>query len=346
MRRPTVLLCLALIAAFLISLTGCTPAPLPTETTQPSIPTEPTTPSEPTVPSNQLQLASTVYITRINAQDGSLGALTTAALNITITNDGDGQESVSFDLVPSNGSGYDFRDPKNSFTLQQTDPALPYYYAVGSVYQPLLDGYAPFEFVVDFEKEFALFRTRSIPVSSYTVASTDPTVDPFEILTHFSQFLVQSGYPIPEPPSTAFSYQLSGTWLDADGQLLDTMDFRLIGNLTPEGGFNDDVKRNLTFLWPDSFGYENAEPVSKSIILTLQESGPNYHGVGLLEHRQSGELVTYWFNIFPEDKVSSSSGWTTISWSAAPTAMRMPPPFSASTGPGSSAITPRPLTGR
>jgi hypothetical protein len=110
-------------------------------------------------------------------------------------------------------------------------------------------------------------------------------------------------YPIPQRTEQHFCYELTGTWLDADGKPLEQMDFRLVGNLTPDGGFNDDVERNLLFLWPDHFGYENAEPVSESITVTVQEAGPNYHGVGLLRHTQSGELVTYWFNIFPKDEV-------------------------------------------
>ena len=312
MRRLTAILCLALIAAFLISLTGCNPAPVSTQPTQPSASTAPTDPptqpaTEPTEPAPEItdirQLTSTVYATNVYTDDGRLDTPTPIALDVSITWYDDGQSSVSLCLGSGESTSFDFQDPKNSFTLQQTDPALPYYYAIGDVYQPFLDGYSPFEFVIDFEKEYVIFRTRTIPVVSYTVASTDPAANPYEILAHFSQFLEEREYPMPERAEDAFFYDLTGTWMDADGQALEQMDFQLVGNLTDTVYMNDDLERNLTFLWPEDFGYENAEPVSKSITLTKQEDGPNYHGVGLLRNTQTDELTTFSFNIFPDDEV-------------------------------------------
>lgn len=330
MRRWTLILCLALIAAFLISLTGCLPAPDPSDpttepttptnipdssgdpldlTTNPTQPTEP--PTEPTDPPTEpapavtgaRQMRATVYWTSIRVYDGALMAPFATELDVSITRDADGQESISCDLGFGDSSSYDFHHLKNTFTLQHADPALPYDHIIGKIYQPFLDGFAPADLMIDFEKGYVLFQTRSIPAMGYHVASTDPSADPYDILEHFIRHQDPAKYPMPQRTDAHFCYDLSGSWMDEEGNLLEQMDFGLFGNLSPESGFNDDVDRDLLFLWPESFGYKNANPVSDGITLTVQEEGSNYHGVGLLRHIQSGELVTYWFNIFPAEEV-------------------------------------------
>ena len=316
MRRFTVVLCLALIAAFLISLTGCLPASDPsdpvTEPTTPPQPTDPTDPpTEPTEPPTEpapavtgaRQMRATVYWTSIRVYDGALMAPFATELDVSITRDADGQESISCDLGFGDSSSYDFHHPKNTFTLQHADPALPYDHIIGKIYQPFLDGFAPADLMIDFEKGYVLFQARSIPAMGYHVASTDPSTDPYDILEHFIRHQDPAKYPMPQRTDAHFCYDLSGSWMDEEGNLLEQMDIGLFGNLSPESGFNDDVDRDLLFLWPESFGYKNANPVSDGITLTVQEEGSNYHGVGLLRHIQSGELVTYWFNIFPAEEV-------------------------------------------
>ena len=315
MRRFNVVLCLALIAAFLISLTGCLPASDPSDpVTEPSTPTQPTEPTdpptEPTEPPTEpapavtgtRQMSATVYWTSIRVYDGALEAPFATELDVSITRDADGQEIIS--LNPGfDSSSYDFHDSKNKFIPQHGDPELPYDHIIGTIYQPLLDGYAPIDFMIDFDKGYVLFQTRYIPAIGYTVASTDPSADPYDILEHFIRHQDPAKYPMPQRTDAHFFYDLSGSWMDEEGNLLEQMDFGLFGNLSPESGFNDDVDRDLLFLWPESFGYKNAKPVSDGITLTVQEEGSNYHGVGLLRHIQSGELVTYWFNIFPAEEV-------------------------------------------
>ena len=318
MRRWTLILCLALIAAFLISLTGCTPAPDPTSTpTQPSTPPQSTAPTDPmpNIPDVQ-QLISTVYVTDIDAMNGRILTPTPAELSLTITRHTDGQETVSLDMTHVKSlfsDKLDFQDDRNSFTLQQPDPELPIYYVAAKIYRENSKNYDSFDFFIDFETKTLLFRPRGIPVYYYSVASADPAVHPCDIVEFFLPHLKQlfppwedmeeTMYPIPERAEQHFYYELAGTWLDADGQALEPMDFRLVGNLTPTAGINDDLERNLLFLWPENFGYENAEPVSESITLTAQAEGPNYHGVGLLRDTTTDELTTFWFNIFPEDEI-------------------------------------------
>ena len=311
MRRRTLILCLALIAAFLISLTGCTPTPDPSgPTTNPTTPTQQTQPSPPPEPTEPIpavtdvrQLSATVYWTSIRVYDGTLSTPTSTELNVSITRDADGLETLSLDPGFADQSSYDFHDPKNNLTIQHTDPALPYYHAIGPVYQPLLDGYSHIDFMIDFEKGYILLQARTIPAMSYTVASTDPATDPFDILEHFIRHQDPELYPMPQRADVHFCYDLSGTWLDAEGRSLEQMDFRLIGNLAPNGGFNDDIDRNLLFVWPENFGYENAEPVSEAITLTKQEDGNNFHGIGLLRNTQTNALVSFVFNIFPQDEI-------------------------------------------
>ena len=334
MRRWTLILCLALIAAFLISLTGCTPAPAPsttptqpTQPSQPTAPTEPTTPTEPTEPpteptesmpdiTDMQQLISTVYVTDIDAIYGRILTPTPAELTLIITQYADGQEAVSLDMTHVKNlfsDKLDFQDDRNSFTLQKLDAELPLYYVTAKIYRENTRNYDNFDFFIDFETETILFRPRGIPVHYYSVASADPTVHPCDIVEYFLPYLNQlfppwegleeTMYPVPNRAEQHFCYDLTGTWLNADGHALEQMDFQLVGNLTDKVYMNDDLERNLLFLWPEHFGYENAEPVSESITLTVQEAGPNYHGIGLLRHTQSGELVTYWFNIFPEDEI-------------------------------------------
>ena len=315
MRRFTVVLCLALIAAFLISLTGCLPASDPSDpVTEPTTPTQSTDPAdpptEPTEPptepapavTNVRQLSATLYWTSIRVYNGALEAPFATEVNLSITRDADGQEIVSLDPGFGNSS-FDFHDSKNDFIPQHTDPELPYDHIIGIVYQSLFDAYTPVDFMIDFDKGCVLFQTRTTPALDYTVASTDPSADPYDILEHFIRHQDPAKYPMPQRTDEHFCYDLSGSWMDEEGNLLEQMDFGLFGNLSPESGFNDDVDRDLLFLWPESFGYKNAKPVSDGITLTVQEEGSNYHGVGLLRHIQSGELVTYWFNIFPEEEV-------------------------------------------
>ena len=318
MRRFTVVLCLALIAAFLISLTGCLPASDPSDpVTEPTTPTQPTQPTEATDPPTEptepptepapavtdtRQMSATVYWTSIRVYDGALEAPFATELDVSITRDADGQEIIS--LNPGfDSSSYDFHDSKNKFIPQHGDPELPYDHIIGTIYQPLLDGYSPIDFMIDFDKGYVLFQTRYIPAIGYTVASTDPSADPYDILEHFIRHQDPAKYPMPQRTDAHFFYDLSGSWMDEEGNLLEQMDFDLFGNLSPKVGISDDVDRDLLFLWPESFGYKNAKPVSDGITLTVQEEGANYHGVGLLRHVQSGELVTYWFNIFPAEEV-------------------------------------------
>ena len=330
MRRLTVILCFALIAAFLIPLTGCTPASDPTSTptqpTEPSLPTAPTdppatptSPTDPTEPSNPplqitecLQLDSTIYITDIRSLDGALDTPVTAQLRVTVTPDADGYGIISMDMTYVEGLFYhvlDFQDSGNSFTIKQPDPALPIYLVVANIRQAEQERYNTVQFFIDFERGQLLFDRKGIPPLSYTVASTDPAADPYAILDYFLPALKQlypgleDCFPMPEQSEQPFYYALSGTWLDAEGQPAENMDFRLVGNLTDKVYMNDDLERNLLFLWPENFGYENAEPVSESITLTAQAEGPNYHGVGLLRDTTTDELTTFWFNIFPEDEI-------------------------------------------
>lgn len=324
MRRWTLILCLALIATFLIPLTGCTPAPDPTSTptqpTEPSLPTAPTEPTTPTEPTPEIvdvrQFSSTIYVTEIDAIYGRILTPTAAELSLTITRNTDGKETVSLDMTYVKNLFHpklDFQDARNSFSVQQPDPALPIYFVAAEIYRENSNNSDSFDFFIDFETETLLFRPREIPVHYYSVASADPAVHPCDIVEYFLPHLKQlfppwegmeeTMYPIPERAEQHFYYALTGTWLDADRQTLEPMDFRLVGNLTPTAGINDDLERNLLFLWPEGFGYENAEPVSESITLTVQAEGPNYHGVGLLRDTATDELTTFWFNIFPEDEI-------------------------------------------
>ena len=335
MRRWPLILCLALIAAFLISLTGCIPAPDPTQPdTAPTGPSAPaTTPSSipdptgdpidqttnPTEPMPEIaeirQLASSIYVTNIYASDGRLGSPTAGDLELTLTRYADGQEAVSMDMTYIEDLFYrepNFQDPRNSFSMQRIDPELSIYYVDATVHLSEDNGSHYFDFFIDLDKEWLLIRPNMVPAFSYTVASADPADNPYDILAYFLPYLEahfppwegldEPMYPIPERAEQHFCYELTGTWLDADGQVAERMDFRLVGNLTDKVYMNDDLERNLLFLWPEGFGYENAEPVSESITLTVQEAGPNYHGVGLLRDTKTDELVTYWFNIFPEDE--------------------------------------------
>ena len=323
MRRWTLILCLALIAAFLIPLTGCTPTPDSTgtpsqPTTQPSQPTDsPTTPTEPQPQIADVhQLTSTIYVTTVSSSDGRLLTPSLAELNLAITRSDDGQETVSLEMTPIDGMlryELDFQNAENSFKLQRPDPDNPIYYIEAKVSRKNSTKTDTFEFFVDFETQTLLFRPYIIPAYSYTVASTDPGVDPYAIVEHFIPYLSQlfppwegmeeTMYPIPERVEQHFAYNLSGTWLDATGQELEQMDFQLVGNLTDKVYASDDLERNLLFVWPENFGYENAEPVSESITLTKQEDGNNFHGIGLLRNTQTNALVPFVFNIFPQDEI-------------------------------------------
>ena len=206
MRRWTLILCLALIAAFLISLTGCTPAPAPsttptqpTQPSQPTAPTEPTTPTEPTEPPTEptesmpditdvQQLISTVYVTDIDAIYGRILTPTPAELTLIITQYADGQEAVSLDMTHVKNlfsDKVDFQDDRNSFTLQKLDAERPIYYVTAKIYRENTRNYDNFDFFIDFETETILFRPRAIPVHYYSVASADPAVHPCDIVEYF-----------------------------------------------------------------------------------------------------------------------------------------------------------------
>ena len=174
MRRLTVILCLALVAAFLISLTGCTPAPDPTTTpTQPTKPSQPTAPTEPTTPTEPTELPteptepmpevvdvqqfnSTVYVTDIDAIFGRILTPTPAELTLIITQYADGQEAVSLDMTHVKNlfsDKLDFQDDRNSFTLQKLDAELPIYYVTAKIYRENSRNYANLDFFIDFETE-------------------------------------------------------------------------------------------------------------------------------------------------------------------------------------------------
>lgn len=327
MRRWTLILCLALIATFLISLTGCLPAPDPSDpTTEPTTLTNipdpsgdpidlTTTPTEPTPEIPDVQLfSSTIFVTHIYSYDGRLESPTPAELELTITRSADGQETVSMNMSHIDDMFYrelNYQDPDNSFAAQSLDPERPIYYIDAQVRSTDRHYLDVVQFIIDLDSKQILFRSKMVPTFAYTVASADPAANPYDILDallphlqkQFPAWTEDPMYPIPERAEQHFYYELTGTWLDAEGNPLEQMDFRLVGNLTPDGGFNDDVERNLLFLWPEGFGYENAEPVSEGITLTVQEDGPNYHGVGLLRDTKTDEMNTFSFNIFPEDEI-------------------------------------------
>lgn len=321
--RPMIfILAIALLAAMI--LTGCTD-PQNTVPSTPSLnedthPTEPTTPADPTDPAPEItdiqQLISSVYVTVIHASYSRLDTPNLEELSLTITRYADGQDVISMDMTHMEGVYYyelDFQNPENTFTLQRPDPDQPIYYIHSNVHLKDSKSSTYVNFFIDFETQTMLFRPNSVPAHYYTVASVDPTADPYAILEHFLPHLEamfppwegmeETMYPIPEQTEKHFCYDLTGAWLSVDGQPLGNMDFCLIGNFPIEYRDGKDVERNLTFLWPEDFEYENAKPVSQSITVAVQEERTNFHGVGLLQNTQSGDLATFWFNIFPEEEI-------------------------------------------
>lgn len=250
-------------------------------------------------------LASKMYCTTIMAKDKSVAGQLETEVDATVTNDEEGNTSLALKLTLTDDLWYDFTNSGNSFKVQHEELGLPYYCAKAYIYQSASGGYAPYDFAVDFEKGYLIFKESTNITTFYVVASSDPEVDPMEITEHFATFFRIYDYnALNEEPVTDFYFDLYGTWLSEDCEVLGEMDFYVTGTLPEKYKDGDEVEMELNFIWPESSGYRNEGKITYTGRVDVFEdhhNHPNFHGMGTLYNSQTGEQISFVYNIFPYD---------------------------------------------
>ena len=301
----TAAICMVLVCAL---IAGCVAAgPTSTQSDPPATTT--TTPPTTTQSKQDVTavktLASNMYCTTILAEDQSEAGQFEAALDLTVTEHTDSSVSLECALALADDVWYDFTDSGNSFTVQHEELGLPYYCAKAHIYQPVSDGYAPYDFAVDVEKGYLIFKLSANVTTSYVVASSDPKVDPMEIVEHFAQFFkIYDGTFMDTGIKTDFYFDLYGAWISENGEILGEMPFYVTGKLPEVYEDGDTVEMELNFIWPETFGYRNEGTMTYTGTVNIFENHhghPNFHGTGTLYDLDTNEPISFAYNIFPLD---------------------------------------------
>lgn len=251
----------------------------------------------------EYKLNTTMYCTTIKAKDLSITNQYETKLDAAVVEDPDGNHSFDLNLSLTDDVWWDFTHAGNTFTMQHEELDLPYYCAKGDIYQPGLDGYIPCDFAVDFEKEYFIYKESTDPAFYYVVASSDPDVDPMEILEHFSMYLRLYDHGTnADAKTTDFYYDISGTWFSEDGAVLGDTNLYVTGTLPAEYEDGDEVELELNFIWPKNSGYRNEGSMTYTAqvdILAEHHNFPNFHGEGTLYNSETNEQISFVYNIFP-----------------------------------------------
>ena len=307
----TAAICMVLICAI---VAGCVAAG-PTNGQQ-NLGTNPlaSTPSSTTAPGttqpqpdaeNVKTLVSHMYCSRIMVKDLSVASQFESELDLTVTEFADSSVSLELELILADDFWFDFAHSGNSFMVQHEELGLPYYCAKAYIYQPGLEGYMPYDFAVDVEKGYMIFKESSNIMSYYVVASSNPEVDPLQIAEYFSAFFQIYDYTgIDTGKITDLYYDLYGTWISENGEILGKMPFYIAGKLPEAYEDGDTVEMELNFIWPDGSGYRNegAMTCTGTVNIFVDHHGhPNFHGTGTLYDLDTNEQIGFVYNIFPMD---------------------------------------------
>lgn len=289
-----------LFTTAVLSIAGCEKT-TPTETTQ-----------QQAVPSVHT-MVSTMYCTVITPDENQIERQFEAELDVVVIEHPKGNHSFDMRLDIVDEFWYDFTHSENKFLLQHEELDLPYYCAKASIYSPGLDGYGGYDFAVDFEKRYMIYKESTNITPYYVVASADPDVDPMQIAEHFSRFFQIYDYSRFDGAAvTDFYFDLYGTWLKEDGERfgktnfenLGEMNFYITGTLPEAYNSGDEVEMELNFIWPEGSGYRNEGTMTytgRVDVFEKQRNSPNFHGTGTLYDTETNEQIIFSYNIFPYD---------------------------------------------
>ena len=310
-RKPkisiTAAICMVVICAMVAGCVAAGPTSAQSDptTTTPTTTTPPnTTVPGTTAPQLDVQdvktLVSNMYCSSILVEDLSVAGQVERELNLTITEYTDGSISWEMTLPLTDDCWYDFAHSGNFFTVEHEELGLPYYCAKAHIYQPVLDAYLPYDFAVDLDMGYMIFKLSSNVFDSYVVASSDPGVDPLQIAEHFSEFFQIYDH----TDEMNFYFDMHGAWISENGGILGEMPFYVAGKLPDVYEDGDTVEMELNFIWPESSGYRNegAMTYTATVNIFAEHHGyPNFHGTGTLYDSDTNEPVSFVYNIFPED---------------------------------------------
>ena len=313
-RKPkfsiTAAICMVLICAI---VAGCAvagptsghsdpPATTPTTTNPPVTTVPPTTEPQPDV-RDVKTLASDMHYSMILTKDLSLAGQYVGEADLTVTEFDDNSVSLEGTLSLSDDFWYDFTHPGNIFDVQHEELGLPYYCAKALIYQPGLDGYLYYDFAVDIEKGYLIYKESANITQYYVVASCDPNVDPLQIVEHFSMFLhIYDHTSADTGIVTDFYYDNSGVWISENDEILGEMPLYITGTLPAEYEDGDNVEMELNFIWPESTGYRNEGLMTYTGGVDIFEKVHeyiNFHGTGTLYDTKTNEQIPFSYNIFP-----------------------------------------------
>lgn len=250
-------------------------------------------------------LASNMHFSVVIAEDLHIESQYEAEVALTVTEYTDGSFSMDLAFTLAENEKVDLSATDNTITVQHEELGLPYYCAKASIYQPELDGYVPCDFAVDIDMGYLIFKESTSRMSYYIVASTDPTVDPLQIAEHFSMFFQIYDHTHSDTSvRTNLYFDLYGTWISEDGEILGTMPFYINGKLPEEYADGSTVDLELNFIWPKSFAYRNEGTLTCTGSVNIFEDHhghPNFHGTGTLFDSETNRQIPFAFNIFPMD---------------------------------------------
>lgn len=173
MRKMT--LFLSCIMAFLLLVTACTPQGQPTD-------------PDPIVHEINKPMYCTIFKYNPTTGHRYLSAYE-MDLRCTVTEytDQENQIDISFEAI---GRAW---DKAKDFKIVPGEASWPYFCATGYLYYSEDNSSDPYVLALDPEKEYMIFKSNG-NTGNCTVASSDPSVNPWEILEYFEDFLVKYSY--------------------------------------------------------------------------------------------------------------------------------------------------------
>ena len=318
MRRWTLILCLTLIAAFLISLTGCNPTPDPTST-----PTQPTQPSTPTTLTVDWEMKAYVCY-----PSGTTTDFFTIRLAGTVLEEADNTYlRLNFEL-PEN-----FRF--HSITLSDGKGDLriaggPGQYFAKSVYLDQ-ETDAPTECIwaIDTEKEYFIAYWGD-EFGQFLVATADPNTYYDDVLRHFRDFIYTHCYTDTVPTVWDLDWQMYGMWIGEDGQVEENIEFTLTGMAAHHPELPNHSLTDIEIRWPEGYRFYSPGTRLGARVLTQYPEGLYIDGGIDADDRQGKGIVLGYFGLAPEQ------GFFWLYWEKSMTHERLPGYLIASTDPNTS----------
>ena len=191
------------------------------------------------------ELDKTMYFTSLS-ESGQATASYQAHVNVTLTDQNANTIDVHIDRTDGSSLGIDNENEPFVITMEYEN--LPYYCAIGHIYDPTTDGWFPYVLAVDFENELLILKENS-NITSCTVASADADTPPLQIREYFQRFIEL--FAIYAPP---FGWKLNAFYVTDNETVLDSFSYILRYNIKEDPKQADNIP--VHFALPEDFPYE------------------------------------------------------------------------------------------